>query len=207
MEIKKIWTIQNGLVGTAHINRYGNIVDFRKANVYPDGTVVHFHSTDGFALKTSLAMINIVIDPNFSRGRAYICQCQVEVEGVLSSPIYVSASGNNYIPNHCWDDFLTKEQRTALEIAKEKTRSLVKDSDDRYYQKERNKILDFMLSKESLSSEQQGWVKKFLRTEGRKCQQQVSSLIPARVKSYYKSTKYGYDLLSEIEIVKMWWNQ
>lgn len=206
MTIEKFWIIKDGVVGTVHLSRDKKIVDFRKANASPDYPVVHFHSTDGFALKKTLPMINIVIDPNFSQGRVYINQCQVEIDGIESLPIRV----RDTIPGNYWDNVLTEEQRIALEIVQEMQRKLHKENATNYYQKERDKIIDFMLSKDSLSREQRNWVRKFLRSEGRKCHQPVSGMIPARLKYYYKSkfssSYYGYDLLSEIEIVKMWWN-
>ncbi|MFA5813040.1 MAG: hypothetical protein WC862_00810 [Patescibacteria group bacterium] len=53
MAIKKIWTSQNGAVGTAHLNREGKLVDFRPAKAGFNGKFL-FEATDGWTPSTEV---------------------------------------------------------------------------------------------------------------------------------------------------------
>lgn len=147
MAVNKFWTEKNGMVGTAHVNRNGEVVDFRPAEVWKiDSTKVTFHC------------------PHTKEVRSFPCKIEVweflpdNCESVLAKLIHLDNSsivlkGEWVVPS--WDDPIQKQvldlkRKLKKDLSLERRRTRLGDQIDRLTS--------------PLKGEARTWAKKFIRS-------------------------------------------
>lgn len=184
----KFWTIHNAVLGTAHINRDGKLVDFRPSkiiNVDHSSQIksprVHLLSLDGFESKIQVDFRIVESKLDISdwnqqyAGKARATKIVLIFQGQETDPIDVKNFG-------IYDPSTPPEAVEALRLAL-KRRQIDTAAERKIANAEKVNIAakfeeDFNFS--ALNSQQKKWVKAFASSNGTKAEQQVEQLIKSR---------------------------